>query len=819
MSELKAIISNNILPVELRDIPTIMKGDKGERGRDGSYTQKAYKTYASMLADKASIPANSNVVVNNDPDKFKNAYYTYDGTEFTKSDFDPQGILTTVDVRLNQAVESASEYFQSQVADAVTTSIDNTTIAYNQAIEVTKGQWADTISTTDANIRANNEAYLATIPGTVNDAINNTAVEGGVLADTFVVVDGSLSQRTINKGLESIANLSTINNPKDGLRVYVKSYHAGLGKGGGDFIYDSSKSTINDGVIIFNGWVRQHKGSIDVTAGGVIPDATYAQHVKIKGVFEAARTNKLRKMTFPRGEYLIGEIGTNIGTLFDVHGIEGDPFPMFGFEIDGNDAVIKVIDGVQFGVFGGVSKTPLNHVINVTGTPNVKIKNLHIDGNVQNATIGGKAGDHGWQIPNYGIRLISAKKAHLSNVTTKNMLLDGLYIGALGRSTEKQSILLENVHSTYNARQGMSVGAVNGLTAIGCSFSYTGQGGLISAPSAGIDFENELGAVTNCVFINCSIRGNVGNDIHVFNLLSDQEMANASFYGCEIVSEGKTANPFGVYDALDNKSYAISANPIANMVFNNCLIGGKIKRDDTGDASWAYELKNRMKFRDCYITNSPSYLNLTLEQPEYLSFIEGTEGHGITFSGCNMLLTDVCIDLDKNSSFTDNLVEFKFTKSMVGKTGYTFNFNESLMFHDNHFLTYGNVNTTNSIKWGQWNNTSNILSNYDAPTAMVWDKIGAGGRSGDLTLPTRKNITTDTLNTAFIADNRYHQGFFIFQGVNINSEYTEFYGVGTFDHYANGDGVLTIRATNYGGVTLSRSRASGIWTEWKTLTN
>lgn len=195
MSNMKVLVSTNILPVDIRDIPSIMKGDKGDKGtdgRDGSYVQKAYKTYAGMVADKDSIPTDSNVVVNNDPDKDKNAYYTYDGTEFTKSDFDPQGILSTVDVRLNQAVESASEYFQSQVADtvdtAVATSIDNSTVAYNQAIEVTKGEWADTLSTTNADIKANSETYLATIPGTVNDAINNTAVEGGVLADTFVTV-------------------------------------------------------------------------------------------------------------------------------------------------------------------------------------------------------------------------------------------------------------------------------------------------------------------------------------------------------------------------------------------------------------------------------------------------------------------------------------------------------------------------------------------------------------------------------------------------------------------------------------------------------
>ena len=134
MSELKIIVSNNILPVELRDIPSIMKGEQGERGRDGSFTQKAYKTYAAMVVDKLNVPKNTSVLVNNDPDKSKNAIYTYDGTTFTKSDFDPQGILSSVDIRLNQAVESASDFFEGEANSLITevTAVNNS--AFNQAI-------------------------------------------------------------------------------------------------------------------------------------------------------------------------------------------------------------------------------------------------------------------------------------------------------------------------------------------------------------------------------------------------------------------------------------------------------------------------------------------------------------------------------------------------------------------------------------------------------------------------------------------------------------------------------------------------------------
>ena len=286
MSDIKVIVSTNILPVEIRDIPSIMKGDKGDKGadgRDGSYVQKAYKTYASMVADKGNIPTNTSVLVNNDPDKDKNAYYTYDGTEFTKSDFDPQGILTTVDVRLNQAVESASEYFQSQVADTVATTIDNSTIAYNQAIEVTKGQWANTISATDADIRANSEAYLATIPGTVNEAINNTAIEGGVLADTFVVVDGNQTQRELNqkttRTFKKIADLVADTKLKNGQYVNTLSYNT-TGDGGGAFYLVSNTAT-DYSIPLANNLHAVFSDMFDIRKFGIVDNATLNQDVEL----------------------------------------------------------------------------------------------------------------------------------------------------------------------------------------------------------------------------------------------------------------------------------------------------------------------------------------------------------------------------------------------------------------------------------------------------------------------------------------------------------------------------------------------------------
>ena len=80
--------------------------------------------------------------------------------------------------------------------------------------------------------------------------------------DVLIAVSENVNQRQINDGLDTIAQLLAIRNPRSGQRVYVKSYltpNYGLlnpYKGGGLFAYDSNKVTQNDGIGVINGWVR-----------------------------------------------------------------------------------------------------------------------------------------------------------------------------------------------------------------------------------------------------------------------------------------------------------------------------------------------------------------------------------------------------------------------------------------------------------------------------------------------------------------------------------------------------------------------------------
>lgn len=651
--------------------------------------------------------------------------------------------------------------------------------------------------------------------------IKNPILLSGITSRLIVDHEtGETVKQHVDKSIttvESIEALLELKNPKDGQSVYVKSYHAGLGLGGGTFIYKVSKATTNDAVTIFNGWERVHNGQLDVVDGGAKPNVNYAQHTEIKRTFEACRTNNILKLSFTKGDYLVGEANVNLGTLIDIWGVTGiDPYPQDGFEINGNGANIKLINGSKFGTFNGINSTTYSNIINVTACKNIKIYDLNIDGNKQNAVIGDKYGDHGWQIPAYGIRLISAKNAFLKDINIKNMLLDGLYIGKLvGTDESKDNITLQNVHSTYNARQALSICGVRGLTATNCSFNYTGQNGLMSAPSAGIDFENELGSISDVTMINCEIRGNVGHDIHVFNLQSDFDIRNVNFYSSTIVAEGKTAYPFGTYDANENKSAAIAFNTSIDFRFHDCLIGGKIMREN-GGTNWQYEQTKMVSFNNCTITNDDVLLLRTLEVPKYSQIInttspDGTE-YGLKLDNCRFKLKDQGIKMLRNGRIHNCIFEMSFTKKLAG---HAIDFGTCSLYQ-NVFYTFDNIEFSNTVNFALWDNTTNRLDSNDAPKALLWKQGLVTGLSGDISTSAPVILNSQSnINDAFTNNDRVFEKRFILQSVNISQTYPEVWGTAIFTHALGGDGTLVIHATNYNGITAIRKRATGVWGDFK----
>lgn len=142
-------------------------GPKGDKGVDGSYTQKAYNTEALMIADKANIPANTSVDVTNDPTPSKNGTYSYNGTTFTKSIYDP----------LVQAKSYADTVTAELLADIKGKNINIPSLA--------DGLW---MSTTSSRWIASSETYSGKLlPVTAGVKYKITGNENGLTKIVFVM--------------------------------------------------------------------------------------------------------------------------------------------------------------------------------------------------------------------------------------------------------------------------------------------------------------------------------------------------------------------------------------------------------------------------------------------------------------------------------------------------------------------------------------------------------------------------------------------------------------------------------------------------------
>ncbi|SFV67520.1 hypothetical protein MNB_SV-14-171 [hydrothermal vent metagenome] len=141
--------------------------------------------------------------------------------------------------------------------------------------------------------------------------IKGAVVAGAVgiaTAPKALRADGMMTNRlcvvvdTVDKLTTSLKNASDT--------VIVKDINRG-----GTFIYDSSKSDINDGGTIFNGWVRQYDGVLNVLWFGAIGDGVSDDTQAIqKAIFHATGwngklynlDNSVAKIVYiPRGTYRI----------------------------------------------------------------------------------------------------------------------------------------------------------------------------------------------------------------------------------------------------------------------------------------------------------------------------------------------------------------------------------------------------------------------------------------------------------------------------------------------------------------------------------
>ncbi|WP_154949921.1 right-handed parallel beta-helix repeat-containing protein, partial [Klebsiella grimontii] len=146
-------------------------------------------------------------------------------------------------------------------------------------------------------IRYNNQYYR--LNAATDVGFTTTGTDASSFANDvahFVLMDGDTLRQNLGSGegfkwvgqFSSVASLAATPGGH-GDRVLVKSYNDGGSEGGGQFVYDEARAAENNGVTVFNGWVRQIvNNTLTNYDAGIIPfdgsDATQ----KLTGLYNHA---------------------------------------------------------------------------------------------------------------------------------------------------------------------------------------------------------------------------------------------------------------------------------------------------------------------------------------------------------------------------------------------------------------------------------------------------------------------------------------------------------------------------------------------------
>ena len=435
-----------------------------------------------------------------------------------------------------------------------------------------------TLKTADKTnlVKAVNEIHDVT-KGVV--ALYDKNVEAGAGAngwtDTLIAVSENTNQRQINDGLESVAQLAGIQNPHNGMRVFVKSYHYGLNKGGGVFVYDSTKASVNDGGNVINGWVRQVSWAyLNVMNFGAKGDGVTNDYPAFKAVSDYVKNTNLKGYTIhlptPDDFYAVSGQTFEAGKGFINNSILDVSFSTMQDKLillHSDNTKIKQMSGQYFGAFNKNTKEVLNTVnpihpwsgANYDAVKDIvsvadlgfilhfqNIKSLIIngkidlDGNRDGMIIGGKWGDAGWQVGAYGIRIAWVKQFDISNINSHHHCCDGIYIAGWNDTTNPDIRLPDvfgvarNLNSQYNSRQALSLTGGQNLSFYESTFDKTGlpEFSVRSMPMQNLDIEAEVSPVRNVSFYNCFF-----GDTPTVSVAADVgDEKDVKFYNCKVIN-------------------------------------------------------------------------------------------------------------------------------------------------------------------------------------------------------------------------------------------------------------------------------------------
>jgi len=389
-------------------------------------------------------------------------------------------------------------------------------------------------------------------------------------------------------------------------------------------------------------WVTNFNGPLfNLIDLGAIPNDTISDNVAFLIAADSIQYYGGGKLFIPAGTYIVGgqsvNPNPNLNTQYyqnsEIFAVEG----VNNLIIEGEaGTTLKIRDGFRFGSFDPLSGEVYNHQpdsVDFTepeykaevgdfflfeNSSNILIKNMELDGNNESLILGGYYGDVGIQLEASGIKLIGSSNIKIQNIHTHHHGLDGIEIAHynLTPTSDSTVIVLENINSEYNGRQGLSwVGGI-GLTAYNCQFNHTGKANILTPPASGVDIEAE-----------------------------DSVCRGGKFVKCEFINNGNTAlvadSGDGGYSTFENclfwgtSSSSLFINKPA-MSFDHCQIYGTVNHSvgSLDDASLA------TKFTNCHFEDleHPQY---GVYRGNYLLELDMYNGGNVTIDHCTIVANDI----------------------------------------------------------------------------------------------------------------------------------------------------------------------------------
>jgi hypothetical protein len=332
-------------------------------------------------------------------------------------------------------------------------------------------------------------------------------------------------------------------------------------------------------VLISINCFSQSNKSINVKEWGAKGDGISDDYYALLKIADTVSKMGNAEVFFPAGVYKINQYHDGKNNLKDIIFRNCN-----GLKITGEKAIISVMGNFYRPITRRGNKHVFSNISAIIpfrffNCNNLQIEGIEINGNVNEMTREKGVNETGGHL----LLLTNCKNVNISDLNLHHAQTDGIMI----TGEKNESITMNNLVSSNNARQGMSIIQLINGTFKNCRFINTGiTGGKYGrhAPSAGIDIEPDkktTQVVKNIKFENCLFENNVGSqfvssfptttDSVYFEKCTFNSSDSSSKYTIIVNAKGINFN-YCTFNCRNGSIYPAWQMEGSSATFNNCTI-------------------------------------------------------------------------------------------------------------------------------------------------------------------------------------------------------------------------------------------------------